>query len=544
MSQIRLSKLTGDAEWDHLRRVIDPQGNSPAVGNVLRQLRENGAVSAILEEEYLDQDFTASYSAFYSTVFKRYTKICKRFHFFSQDISGSLNNATAEASTIQLQEIGDKAYLGFIVCRPLAHAPLGRVVTRPPKAPAGTAAENLVYAPYDVHLLGSTLSVKGLAMTQQDARVGACAQASIWMAGRHFHLRHRGPWFSTVDITKAAISPTDASISLSLPAGSESLGLDHMARALRTMERRPLVRVANVIDPKTTPWTVQWTTNRPEDLIGCYVDSGIPVILVLSPAATSASAHAVLATGRVTKQLDPNTTLPPRPSYASFCEFFLINDDQRGINLRMPVHPNTAYSEVPYSVHGYVPYIIVPLPNKVFMAGEAAERISWDMIDQYTRDWDAHKSLHSGLGHSFQLGDKLVSDSQRGAIVSRTYLTYGWKYKARMLKNNISSDFKSALFYHDLPRFVWVTEFGTLASLNHLDVRRRRIFAHNVVDATASRFWESRCIFHAPGMSIRYFPDPANPFGDLTDAVTPSRDDAPYFPKVRGETDYSLFGQP
>jgi hypothetical protein len=109
-----------------------------------------------------------------------------------------------------------------------------------------------------------------------------------------------------------------------------------------------------------------------------------------------------------------------------------------------------------------------------------------------------------------------------------------------MLRNAISRDFKSILLYHELPRLVWVTEFGTFDSLNKLNVRERRIIAHAVNDATASRLWESRSIFHAPGMSVRWFHDANNPFV-LKDASAAMTDDGAYYPKVRGEDDYTAF---
>jgi hypothetical protein len=66
---------------------------------------------------------------------------------------------------------------------------------------------------------------------QQDSRIATCAQASIWMAGRHFYSRHRGLWYSTVEVHEAATRVTDSMLSQALPAGSGGLAIDHIVRA-------------------------------------------------------------------------------------------------------------------------------------------------------------------------------------------------------------------------------------------------------------------------------------------------------------------------
>jgi hypothetical protein len=545
MSAIRLGRLTAIGEWDALRASLDPKNRSAAVKNILEQLRNGGALSVVIEEEYLDQDFTAAYSAFYSTIFKRHTKLCRRLHFFKEDVTTAIDNARALASSVEVQEAGERSYMGFIVVRPVSHAPIGRAVLAAPVSPAGSSSEVLVRSPYEVHLLGATLKILGIAMTQQDSRVGACAQASIWMAGRHFHMRHRGPWISTVAITDAATKLTDQWISRSLPAGSEFLTPDNMLRALRTMDREPLVHMAD-IDPKTptatAPWTIRWTQVRPEEIINRYLDSGIPVILGLSPLANQPVGHAVLVTGHTIQGVAAGTGLHANPTTACFCQNFLVHDDQRGSNVPVAIRAGGGSADFPYSIYDHLVYLIAPLPKKVFIAAEAAEKISWDTLRSYVNDWAAHKAAHgAALGASVATGDAFVQEFAGGRVIARTYLTYGWRYKGRMIRNGVGDDFKSVLLYHDLPRYVWVTEFGTLASLNQVEVRQRRIFSHSVIDATASGYWESRSIFHAPGMSVRRFHDPADPFGDLKDATAPVSDDRGYFPKVRGENDYSKF---
>jgi hypothetical protein len=535
---VSYSKLSTADDWNLLHKTLDPKSKIKVVFEVLRHLREGGVASVIVEETYLDRDFTDSFSKFYATVFKRHTKLCRRFHFFKKDICQLFSLKDPIAITRGLQSVGDSGeYSGFIVARPVQHAPLGIVVIDLPPNPAGLVSHLLVRADYEAHLLGAKLTIRGVPLTQQDQRVGACAQASIWMAGRHFHMRHRGPWFTTVDITQAATKVAYAALSMSLPAGSEFLVGDNMVQALRAMGRETFTYQARV---DGNPPTANWGNLRPHDIINRYVDSGIPVILSLFFPEQSVG-HAVVATGHTLKELPPGGSLPNEPTRAEFCECFLVNDDSMGANLRVPVNVGSPAGETPYTIAQNLQAILIPLPSKVFVPAEYAEKLSWELLKYYRSEWHSYVSYHNAnLGASRDAGNKFVDQIDKNEVIARTYLTYGWKYKHRMMQNSIGDDFKNILLYQDLPKFVWVTEFGTIASLNVLDYKERRIFAHAVVDATASVHWEARCMFHAPGLGKRWFHDPTNPFGEYKDAVIPIADDNPYFPKIRGQDVYDF----
>lgn len=82
--------LENDDQWEKLYRSIDAAGRNVAVSSILSAARKAGAISVLIEHEYLDQDFTAEFSAFYSKVFKRYSKLCRRLHFFEASLAGIL----------------------------------------------------------------------------------------------------------------------------------------------------------------------------------------------------------------------------------------------------------------------------------------------------------------------------------------------------------------------------------------------------------------------------------------------------------------------
>ncbi|MCV3734971.1 hypothetical protein OCK02_02050 [Rhizobium sp. TRM96647] len=520
------------AGWTQLRNALNSnQLNPHLTQKIVEHLQALGAQTFLMEDDYIDRDFTDAFAAYYSRLFKRHSKICTRVHFFSRDLEGPINSPTDREMAEALQNCEDD-YLGFVVLRPVHQAPIAAVVLRTPTAPAGHESHPLVKAKYSTHVLGAQFHVDALPMTQQDQRIGACAQAAIWSAARHFHARHSGPWVSMVGITESAMVQEGFTVSSTLPNGSEFLSMSGIVSALRGSGRKPLFYMAD------NPAQMLWQGVRPADVINRYVDSGIPVIVGLGTPGENIG-HAVIASGQVFSHIPPAPqNLPPRPTRAAFCSAFYVNDDQRGPNLRMPRMIGDAIGETEYSVEGNVQFLIIPLPDKVFLPAEKAELLAWDLLEKYARSWPALRA-QVPLGVSEALGDDFTACVENNTAVARTYLTYGWKYKHRMLRNGLADATKGLLNSTELPRYVWVTEFGTLNSFSPVNRFERRIFAHCVVDATAKNMGEDSCLFfHAPGAVVRRAHDVAEPYGPYDLSTHAIIDDQAYYPKLRGKWDF------
>lgn len=280
---------------------------------------------------------------------------------------------------------------------------------------------------------------------------------------------------------------------------------------------------------------------RPEDVILRYVDSGIPVILGMENTGSQIG-HAVVAVGSERCASINITGLPQRSTQADFLTHFLVNDDQRGTYLRLPLRSADLTAEYPYSLEVNLLYLIVPLPNKVFMSAEIAEAIARDFCTQIgtqVQGLVSQSFLPPGIATWSpcpEFYQQLASDP----IIARTYLTYGWRYKARMLKNTVSEQLKQELLRRDFPRFVWVTEFSLPSESTDHDPCLRKVRAHVVNDATGSRFWESTLLADLPGISIFWDFDPSQSGAPPSRPVHFSADSGGYFPKVRGIDDYSI----
>ena len=527
--------LTDVVGWSSLTQLLaERQTNQNIVSLIILQLKEQKAVSALVEHNYVDRDFSEAYSAYYAKTFRRHSKLCKRVLVFGCDIS-FLN--TTNDVRLAGQQLKSSKFLGQIVLRPISRAPLGQAILAAPPAPAGYDAHLQVSALYHAHVFGAELEVRAAPMTQQDSRIGACAQATIWVAARHFHARHRGPWLSTVSITQAAIANAEFVLNRVLPAGSEFLTLNNMAAALRAADREPLIYTCtNIQSPLPKP---AWKPAlRPKDVIARYLDSGIPVIIGLVFPGQDIG-HAIIATGQIVRE-QAQEPLPQHPTIAEYNEAFVVNDDQLGPNAICPVDSSCTIKQTSYSINDNAMYLMIPLPKKVFLPAETAELLSWSALDSYKTDWAAFKARHAGkLGVSEQLGDALILDILANKVLARTYLTYGWKYKTRAISNKFSNSIRQAIRNLDVPRFVYVTEFSRISDTTAKSRYERRIIAHCVVDATAKhQDIDSVLLTHAPGFIAWYAHTNG---GDFIRSVAPVADSALYYPKARGEQDFANF---
>lgn len=534
-SGIRVFNPACDADWLQLASIINLNIPNPLLTELLSNARAAGALSVLIEPNYTDRDFSAAYTSFYATLFRPYRKQCIRAHFFSADLSAlqGLSNTTEQVAAL---EAVAESYVGNIVIRPLPHAPISSAHISVHSVQNREHSDVDVRSTFRFHVMGVELSVEAMPLAQQDTRTGACAQAAIWMAGRHFHSRHRGPWFSMPEITSIALNPSDQHISRSLPAGSDFLTPDNMVRALKTMGRHPVMYA-----PDATPAGLAWSTVNPSEVVGRYINSGIPVILGLQNAA-SAIGHGVVAVG---SERSTNAALTQSPNAISkdsdFVSHFLVNDDQRGAYCRLPIEedPNSGY---PFCFKRDLRFLIVPLPAKVFVTAEIAELISKDVLRNISNQRVALGG--NATGSAWDVDAKFYDDLLNDKLVTRTYLTYGWKYKARALRNGASTRLSNELIHSEFPRYVWVTEIMEPSAAASDDPCERQIRGHSVIDATGSKFWESVLVADLPGLSVFWHFNPDQPLSPVTVEVKADNIADSYFPKIRGSIDYGICAAP
>ena len=487
--------LDGPEAWARLAQALGG-ATFDVVRNTIRHLQVLGAQSYVLEDPYIDRDYSADYLHFYARTFRAHDRHCKRVHFFSADISPLLRRPlSTDALRRQIPDFASKTYCGFCVVRPLPTAPIGRTVLKR-RVRGGFDMEATVTcrADFKANLLGVDLQVTGASFLQQDARVGACAQVAIWAGMRHMHARHNYNWVSVADITRFA-TPTTATEAVSLPAGSDFLTSERMIRAISEAGYQPLCFRGMHIDRDILP----------------YVESGIPVILGLNIDGTLG--HAVTVIGRVFAKRDC-----PTDNAIDYIPAYIVHDDQGGPYMWLPMDgdasttfsftDNTIKRDTPdgaveLNVRGHAVFAVTLMSTRVFSTAAAAEHSAWDRIDDTLSKMPEIRQLLSErqLPVNARLLDELGAARSAGHIVLRTYLTSAAGYRRHLAGGSASDGLKDALLDLHLPHFTWITEISTSDSYNQPSPGLRRIYGHTILDATATgKGGDGLLVLHLPGL--------------------------------------------
>ena len=496
--------LDRPSAWSRLERLLGG-ANLDVVRNTIRHLQVLNAKSYVLEDPYIDRDYSADYAQFYALTFHAHERHCKRVHFFSRDISPLLQRPL---STDRLNDLGDFAkntYCGFCVLRPLSAAPIGRTVLLA-RVGNGFNMEATVTcrAEFNAHLLGARLQVTGTSFLQQDSRVGACAQVAIWAGMRHMHARYNYNWVSVADITRFA-GPPSVTEAVSLPNASDRLSSDAMVRSIAEAGYQPLCLPSLDIGHAILP----------------YVESGIPVILGLNIG--ESVGHAVTVVGRVFAKQES-----PTKRAFDYVPAYIVHDDQSGPYMWLPadedaskdfsffnntIKRDTPEGPIELNVQSNAVFAVALMSPRVFSTAARAEHNAWSQIDRNLQALpDARlvlADLDMPVNHMLDiLMDELLAAHSAGRIVLRTYLTSAAGYRHHLAQGSASDNLKDALLHLHLPHFTWITEFSTIDSYNNSSPGMRRIYGHTVLDATSTdEANDALLVFHSPGLLLTQGPN-------------------------------------
>ena len=419
-----------------------------------------GARSVIVQRRVLDPDFMAEYNAYYSRLFVNCPRDCTRVHFFTQkavDLDDPLRFLDAEDFS--------GSYLGFVTLRPVGRTPVAATFLTP-----GDVVGNIrCLDVFPVHLGGTKLSVVGTPFMQQDNAVGACAQASIWMALRTMRKREGDRAFDPAQISGEAMrSSTLARI---LP-NREGLTDHQMLHAVRGTGYSPhllwLSTVSSDEDKKKEE--LQLAKQR----IAVYLDSEIPVLLALY----STSGHAVVAIGytfsaNATTGLNESRSITgvavPVTYTTSWIQELIVHNDNSGPYLRLADRTNPAKSN--YALDQAE--IAIPLlPMDVFLTGEEAMQVglgAWDdVLIAFTETMAECAKIAFAAQFVLRL---LLLDRRRIRSWSR--------------ENARATDLAAQMRLIDAPRRVWALEIHLKADVGkHATEAARSMVGFILIDPT------------------------------------------------------------
>jgi hypothetical protein len=445
---------------------------APSFFNIIKSLTESTGIFGnnivcLFEEQYIDENYTDEFGAYYCKLYRIPSKYCTRIHFFfyEQTVDSSVK--------FNLNYIFRHAkYLGFIVVRPwcdflvsndkLSIQVKDRLQQRmisfslwDPKIKNTTLIKIPNLCLKKVHFLGHSFSVYGIPYRQQDSKTGACAQSSIWVADKVMHSTFHTPRHSISKITflGKSSSPTGRII----PSHSdEANGLTHvqMVNAVYGMGLEPLFFC---FDKKER--AVFWNN------LFAFVSSGIPVVLICS---NDDCLHAITVIG-YTDFYSKRTKNPFLKSYGGI----VFHDDQVApYIISKKIDIKKSIIEYPSGLQMNIKFMIIPLPGKIYLtATDAAMQV------------ETIESNRPTLGYRTRFST--IKEKKYGINSSSKYYRLRIISSGRLIENiqkigkRYPKSLKEIIGQLGMPKFVWVAE--RYAGSGKAD----DVYGMSILDATA-----------------------------------------------------------
>lgn len=421
----------------------------------------------LVQDGVRDPDFLEEHQAFYGKQHRPVEKNCIRVHAFSFSLTDFGGDESQILHLIDEAAATPDVYLGFITIRPLRHAPVAATILRPTPGDVSTIVDD-----FPVHIAGNEFCVTGAPFLQQDNAVGACAQASIWMALRTLRRRVGNAAFSPAELTIAA---TRYLASDRVFPGRNGLSALQMLEAVRFAGHDPL--------HLSIPTTKDIAQALDVSVAGApYIESGLPVITLLLK---RGSGHAVASIGLnwgpapvVDQDVIRFPELPvPYMHSSAWVQGFVIHNDNSG-----PYVPLLSGDpEQAYCLEG-VNGLIVPLPEEVYTTAAEAELLALKAF------------LIAAAFFSAPAGPGVKLPEVR--FVLRPYLCQRHAFR-RWAKNcgPLDPSIKSIYRIRELPKYLWVVEVHDRNKFDPSNQHSLSRCGEIVLDASADPFHGDSLLF-------------------------------------------------
>lgn len=418
-----------------IKLLITPRRNPQLIPliNTIKHAHALDPQCLIVQKNVQDPDFLAEHAAYYSQWTTSVPRYCYRLHFFKM-FPENEENVLAIIDQLAIEK---DSYLGFVTLRPISVSPVAATILKPLPGHFVISRDD-----FSVNLTGQKFSLAGTPFLQQDNAVGACAQASIWMALRTLRRREGLAPFSPSQITSAATRFLVQGRTLPNRTG---LSLEQIFEAIRTAGYSTNVISLRNNNENATPQSLIISKIK----LYPYIESGIPVLVVLFP--KDQSGHAVLLIGHGWTR-NPNTqNTIPKPALDSennieiidasaWASPFYIHNDNTGPYL--PLEDTTTDT---YSLSDAV--MAIPfLPLDIFINADEARETCLDLLRSVLNDiWEDDETNQPPI-----------------KVVIRLYLIDRSHFRECVLHNNMSTDVKSYYRLKWLPKKFWLMELNAL----------------------------------------------------------------------------------
>lgn len=383
----------------------------------------------LIEYPYVDKVYRNSYYSYFSSKLNSYERDCIRISIFSSSIS-------VEEFRTQSTDIQGK-YLGFLILRPTEPNLVGRSIISPKALKANNFS--ICSAKFNTTAYENKFHINGFPHASQDMESLTCAETSLWALMEYFSAKY-SQYKSILpsDITQLLDSFTSERL---IP--SSGLDIQKLSFVLKKMGFGSIIY-------SRSAYAAQF-----ENLLSCYIESGIPIILALVKRSKKIG-HAMICIGHEnsvdTSSLfftpitlgNANLRAKATSKNITFYDydnlrrrFVFIDDNQPAYQLQYLNTPTAHYIN-----HGWedwaIDYFLVPLYPKIYLDAMNAK--------EYT--------------YSFLIRDNSPLDPNKEYLL-RTFLTSSRSYKHYIANNREIDPFiKDLLLETLMPKFIWVTEIS------------------------------------------------------------------------------------
>jgi len=415
-----------DHSWEALIALSDGYLDTLGLERLFSVL-DGKCQSVIVEREYIDKDYRDTFSNFHAKRFSTPPSRCVRLHFFEQPITmEQLDNPEGFTK--------ENNYLGYSVIRATRPNSIGRTFLS--HQVRMNPDSHLCLCTEKVQVLGEKLEIKGFPFISQDADATVCAESSLWMILRYLSNRYSN-YAETLPFQITKLASNHARGNRVFP--SAGLYSWQLAEALRLRDVSPVIYSR-----------AQFGDEVFEHLLYTYIESGFPLL-------TTINQHVFVSFGHAS---DFGTIPAPEPGkfrYTScFNESLVICDDNHFPYQTLRKCDCKKTSNCSEYTFSSINEFIVPLPEKVFLPAEAAQKA----IEKVLMDPETGIMKHS---------PSLANED----ITLRLFLTTGRALKSKLTQRGMGHDLVKSIYRQiPLPHFIWVCEISVTSEyVSDLKVR-------------------------------------------------------------------------
>jgi hypothetical protein len=433
-----------------------------------------GCKTILLEGDHVDPEYTSEFKLFYKDLHKKHSDKTERLHFFDTENLDETNIHNNQES-----------YLGYCVLRPFTPHRVVNAVIKPYHDKNNPKKTFLICSSkFNVEGLSHIpLHVEGFPFFQQDGQIGCCSDVALMTTDKFISAKN----FSFENKTIEQISKLTAQVpNEKRDTPTSGLFTVQIVHALKEMGYAPLIY----------RYGKNYGECPPERVLYHYLESEIPVILGFH--AEKNNGHAVTVIGHsfepdmwkpVVKKHFHKETVQNYYCSTDWIQNFIIQDDRLGPYLLLP--KDLIWEQAKENLS-----IIVPLPKKINMLGEAAELYAYRMLSDKVILNMINDSKPDGSSKMWH--DIFRQHLEENKLVLRTYLINSNDFKKSFSLPQLTEIYKNL----PMPPKIWLTEIST----PELFCQPRLRIGEVVIDSTASSKsvkWEHAFLsIHVPGLIV------------------------------------------